>query len=287
MTLLKTFVNPSFLLSDEMNHRFLFYLLESFNNWISYQSSGNIHLIYAILHNHDKFYEIKKLNFDQAFHEWGRIKAIKEEKILEDMRRLSIVEDSTPDSPKAQGKKPIKSHDKIKPKFYEFQDYNSVYDEITEMMKLQDNVSNSNKVRNVISMYYKLQRGFDHIKNSGINYDGVLRLRPDTFLNGNIELFQPNDKILYTSTEPRWCLNGNGVNDQLGFGNMEVMDYYTNVYGDLVNIWTENIHLSSAPEVLLKIYLDKFGVDVKDIITKDKWNGVQIQRIMRENKIID
>ena len=177
--------------------------------------------------------------------------------------------------------------DKLRPKFYEFQNFNSVYDEINETMTLQNNRSNSNKVRNVVSMYYKLQRGFEHIKKSGIHYDGVLRLRPDTFLNGNIELFQPNDKTLYTSTEPRWCLNGKGVNDQLGFGNIEVMNYYTNVYGDLVNIWTENIHLNSAPEVLLKIYLDKFGVNVKDIITKDKWNGVQIQRIMRENKIID
>jgi hypothetical protein len=176
---------------------------------------------------------------------------------------------------------------KVKPKFYEFQDYNSVYDEITKMMKLQDNVSNSNKVRNVISMYYKLQRGFDHIKNSGINYDGILRLRPDTFLTNNVELFKPNNKTLYTSLEPRWCLNGNGVNDQLGYGDMEVMNYYTNVYSGLENIWTENIHLNSAPEVLLKIYLDKFGIIVKDIKTRDKWDGIQLQKIMRENKIID
>lgn len=177
--------------------------------------------------------------------------------------------------------------DKIKPKFYEFQNYNDVYNEINQITKLQDKRHNTNKVQNVVSMYYKLQRGFEHVKNSGVNYDGILRLRPDTFLDGNIELFQPNDKTLYTSMEPRWCLNGNGVNDQFGFGNMEVMNHYTNVYSDLENIWAEYKHLSSAPEVLLKIYLEKFEVMIKDIITKNVWSGVQIQRIMRENKIID
>jgi hypothetical protein len=180
--------------------------------------------------------------------------------------------------------------DKVKPKFYEFQNYNTIYDEITEVMKIQENnksVFNSNKIRNVISMYYKLQRGFEHIKNSGINYDGVLRLRPDTFLNGNIEVFKPDAKTLYTSLEPRWCLNGDGVNDQLGFADMEVMNHYTNVYSNLENIWTENIYLNCAPEVLLKVYLDKFNISVKDVITKGEWNGEQFQKIMRENKIID
>jgi hypothetical protein len=177
--------------------------------------------------------------------------------------------------------------DKIKPKFYEFQNYNDVYNEINQITKLQDKRHNTNKVQNVVSMYYKLQRGFEHVKNSSVNYDGILRLRPDTFLDGNIELFQPNDKTLYTSMEPRWCLNGDGVNDQFGFGNMEVMNHYTNVYSDLENIWAEYEHLSSAPEVLLRIYLEKFEVIIKDIITKNVWGGVQIQRIMRENKIID
>lgn len=180
--------------------------------------------------------------------------------------------------------------DKIKPKFYEFQVYNTIYDEITEVMKIQQNntfINNTNKIRNVISMYYKLQRGFEHIKNSGINYDGVLRLRPDTFFDGNIELFKPDDNTLYTSLEPRWCLNGMGVNDQMGFGNMEVMNYYTNVYSNLKNIWGENIYLNCAPELLLKTYLDKFDIKVKDIITMSEWGGVQLQKIMRENKIID
>jgi hypothetical protein len=177
--------------------------------------------------------------------------------------------------------------EKIKPKFYEFQIYSEVHDEISEVMKLQETRNNSNKIRNVISMYYKLQRGFTHIKNSGIEYDGILRIRPDTFLINSIELFKPKKNTLYTSLEPRWCLNGNGVNDQLGFGDMDTMYNYCGVYSELCNMWTNNIHLGCAPEVLLKLHLDNFSMTINDIKSGEKWNGVQLQRIMRENKILD
>ena len=177
--------------------------------------------------------------------------------------------------------------DKVKPKFYEFQNYNSVSDEINQIATFQNNRTNSNKVQNVVSMYYKLQRGFEHIKNSGVHYGGVLRLRPDTYINGTVELFNPNENTIYTSLEPRWCLNGNGVNDQFGFGNMMAMNYYTSVYSDLINIWTEYESLNSAPETLLKIYLEKFNTTIKDITTKENWDGVPLLKIMRENKILD
>ena len=175
---------------------------------------------------------------------------------------------------------------KLNPKFYEFQNYSTIYNEITEVMKLQDGIYNTNKIQNVISMYYKLQRGFDHIKNSNIKYDGILRLRPDNVFLSEIKLFKPEKNTLYTSLEYRWCINGNGVNDQFGFGDMETMNKYTSVYCNLEKIWSENKNINCAPEILLKTHLTKFNTIVKDILSGNEWDGRHLHKIMREDKNI-
>jgi len=166
-------------------------------------------------------------------------------------------------------------------KFVEFE--KSIY-EFDELLKLQEDKPNSNMCINVISMFYKMQRGYMHIENSGIKYDYILKLRPDNFLERNIEFFNCEKNTIYTTLEPRWNLNGNGVNDQFAFGDIETMKIYLNTYNSLKDIFINN---NCSPEILLKIHLDNHNVIVKDLFNNDKWDGIMLHRIMRENKILD
>jgi len=55
---------PSFLLQKERNHRFVFFLLETFNNIIQYQYSGNHHLVYSMIRNAEYFSSLESLNLE-------------------------------------------------------------------------------------------------------------------------------------------------------------------------------------------------------------------------------
>jgi len=55
---------PSFLLQKERNHRFVFFLLETFNNIIQYQYQGNHHLVYAMIRNAHYFSSLESFNLE-------------------------------------------------------------------------------------------------------------------------------------------------------------------------------------------------------------------------------
>jgi len=55
---------PSFLFQKERNHRFVFFLLETFNNVIQYQYQGNHHLVYAMIRNAQYFSSLESLNLE-------------------------------------------------------------------------------------------------------------------------------------------------------------------------------------------------------------------------------
>ncbi len=64
MNLLKLFellARPAFVFANERNHRYLFFLLETFNNLIQYQYAGNSRLVYAIIRNREAFNALANL----------------------------------------------------------------------------------------------------------------------------------------------------------------------------------------------------------------------------------
>lgn len=64
LNMFKVFSNSRFLLANEFNHLFIFFLLETFNNVIQYQFSGNSYLIYEIVRNEDLFIHLRELRYD-------------------------------------------------------------------------------------------------------------------------------------------------------------------------------------------------------------------------------
>lgn len=72
--LLKLFVmfsKRSWLLSKEKNHRFVFFLLETFNNILQYQFEGNTSLVYSIISYKDYFFKLLDITKPQPVHEEG------------------------------------------------------------------------------------------------------------------------------------------------------------------------------------------------------------------------
>jgi len=61
ISLFKTLSRPNFLFENEKNHRYVFFLLETFNNCIQYQYEGNYNLIYALIRNQKAFASLANL----------------------------------------------------------------------------------------------------------------------------------------------------------------------------------------------------------------------------------
>jgi hypothetical protein len=153
----------------------------------------------------------------------------------------------------------------LNPKSIEFEDYLKVHPQLVELKYGKtDYEYGSNFCINVISMYYKIKKVFNLVKNSNIKYDGIFRIRPDIYFSKKLTLPIPQNNILYTSLEDRWNLNGNGVNDQIGFSNFDVMEKYASFFDNWEELSTE-MKGRCSPEVMLKNHLDKFGIIPQEI----------------------
>ncbi|KAJ1550708.1 hypothetical protein HK096_005475, partial [Nowakowskiella sp. JEL0078] len=71
------FVSGAWLCANETNHKLIFYLLDAFNNLVQYQMTGNTPLIYAIVRNKEKFYDLRDLTFQKAQKEIQALKTRK------------------------------------------------------------------------------------------------------------------------------------------------------------------------------------------------------------------
>ncbi|KAJ1548807.1 hypothetical protein HK405_014744, partial [Cladochytrium tenue] len=77
LSLFMSFSNPGYMMSNESNHKMVFYILDIFNNMIQYQITGNTHLVYAIVRHKDRFHELQDMTFDSAMGELNRIRELK------------------------------------------------------------------------------------------------------------------------------------------------------------------------------------------------------------------
>ena len=62
LNLFEIFSSERYLLSQETNHQYVFFLMDIFNNIIQYQYGGNAHLIYAIIRRRDSFDRLSNLS---------------------------------------------------------------------------------------------------------------------------------------------------------------------------------------------------------------------------------
>lgn len=107
---------------------------------------------------------------------------------------------------------------------------------------------------NVMGMYHRIYKCGEMVRNSGVNYDVVLRNRTDTLFNAPIILQQPEKNTIYTNSVQSWP---EAVNDTLLYGDMEVMEKYQNMYLELFSLWEEIAVWNSAEHLLYKYLMKK------------------------------
>mmetsp|Transcript_4257 Transcript_4257/g.4675 ORF Transcript_4257/g.4675 Transcript_4257/m.4675 type:complete len:466 (-) Transcript_4257:46-1443(-) len=98
LKLFESLIRPKFLLVKEKNHRFLFFIIEMFNNILQYQYEGNNNLIYCLIRHRESFQNLDKLVIDDA--------------LLESL--ASVLEKANNTNSKKKGKTVIKSKKKVK-----------------------------------------------------------------------------------------------------------------------------------------------------------------------------
>ena len=153
----------------------------------------------------------------------------------------------------------------LKPKRFEFEKFENFNDYFEK--KTIDSPQGYPYCKNLLSMHYKIFKTFNLIDMSE-NYDVILRLRPDHFFKNKIKFEFPKQNTIYTSLTGARCNNG-GMNDQIAYGDYDVMKIYSSFFLDWEKI--KEIKKTCNPEHLLKYYLDKNNIEYINNESIDHW----------------
>lgn len=156
--------------------------------------------------------------------------------------------------------------DLYKPFKYEFESHEKFTNILDEMLK--NNVREFPYCSNILSMHYKISKVINMVADSGINYDIVLRIRPDHNFMKPFKFKETKSNVFYTSTWPVRC-NGTGMNDQVAYGDIDTMKKYGGFFShwDILNRGRS----SCVPEWMLKEYMDIVGISAEDDENVDHW----------------
>ena len=144
-----------------------------------------------------------------------------------------------------------KTIDIINPLEYHIEKINDVQNVFKEFLIYAKNKRPEVRPINVFSMYYKLSKSFDLIKNK--TYDIAIRHRLDTKYDRKIELSISNlIKI------PRDNDHG-GINDRWAYGPPSLMEKYCSVF-KYIPIYTQINQIRFHPETLLLHHLKQNNV---------------------------
>lgn len=150
---------------------------------------------------------------------------------------------------------------KIHPKKFEFEPYS----ELDGFFELEGNKYRDSTeppfCKNILSMYYKIKRCGKLVEHSGINYDLILRLRGDILFTEDLILQSPKENTIYSPIKSSWSQS---MNDQLIYGNKEVMGIYHDLYNKLPEIWL-NLGANSAPEALLFRHMENNNISMESL----------------------
>ena len=125
----------------------------------------------------------------------------------------------------------------------------------------KDNAPYETKPLAVFMMWYKTWK-VNELRNryqeaNGFKYDVIIKSRFDLDCDSEIQIIEPQPNEIYIPNG--WDWNG-GVNDLFALGNNEVMNYYCNMFNNLLPMIRDG-HLFH-PEYLMKIFLDMSGFKI-------------------------
>lgn len=117
--------------------------------------------------------------------------------------------------------------------------------------------------QNTKSMLFSIKQSnnlrIEYEKNSGVDYDVVIKSRYDILFKSPLIIENVEDNTIYTICRPGGC---GGYNDWVIYGKPNVMNIYCNIYDSYKD--TKRI-LELCPEGIFGEYLDNLGIKVKYI----------------------
>ena len=108
-------------------------------------------------------------------------------------------------------------------------------------------------------MYYKINRCGEMVKDSNVDYNLILRLRSDILFSEDLILQLPKENTIYSPIKSSW---DQSMNDQIIYGNKEVMSIYYNLYNKLPEIWMGWVS-HATPEALLFHHMKKNNISME------------------------
>lgn len=107
--------------------------------------------------------------------------------------------------------------------------------------------------KNVVSMFFKIAKGFELVEKSGKEYDLVIRMRPDLVFNHTLPNLDPN--IFYTTHHPNYY--GKGTGDTFQASSYKNIKAFCSTFSNLDKIYS--ISNTLCPHVLTKTSIELLG----------------------------
>ena len=113
-----------------------------------------------------------------------------------------------------------------------------------------------------LSMYYKVWKCNMLYKESGIDYDIVIRARTDTFLDDKFKIVKNNMlNVPIGNVKAHWD-NSYGINDCFAYGPPKIMDYYSFIFLQMMQYLKEG-HTLFPPEHFLAVHFSKIHIQIR------------------------
>ena len=123
-------------------------------------------------------------------------------------------------------------------------------------------ITHETVVHNMVCHFINKKRVFSllekHIEKNNISYDIILSLRVDIILKNKFDF--KNEDCIYI---PIGCDYRNGINDQIAYGNFDVMKKYNNIYDNMINLLEDGCLLH--PETLNRENIKSLNINRFDL----------------------
>ena len=123
----------------------------------------------------------------------------------------------------------------------------------------------STKPKNMCSMFYNNKRAFEMIetysKENSVNYDIVVKFRPDIAVNTFPSFINPENNTVYTPDHG--IFGWPGLNDQIAYGDFNSMKIYSAAYDYIDEYISKGVMFH--PETMLRYHLDFNNIKIKEI----------------------
>jgi hypothetical protein len=116
-------------------------------------------------------------------------------------------------------------------------------------------------IENMIPHFINKKRVYDlflkHAEENNKQYDIIMYLRNDLELYDKFNFEYPKDNNIYI---PSGSDHQGGINDQIAYGNKDVMKIYSELISNSKKLFSDNIVSVVHPETILKAYLTNYNL---------------------------